>query len=127
MIRYPNLETVVGALKSLGFHVRDLGLLDSAIARSQTRLFGKDTYPTINLKAAAMVQSLISNHPMIDGNKRSSWVLLNYFLVLNGRAISATQDESFEFIMAIAEKKVELQEIAGWLDDHVVDLTPQSP
>lgn len=125
MILYPLLEVVVKALNSLGFHVRDLGLLDSALVRAQTRLYGQDAYPTLSLKAAAIVHSVINNHPMVDGNKRSAWVILNFFLVKNNRALSATQDEGFSLIMSIAEKRLELEEIAAWLEDHMIPLIPK--
>ena len=125
MILYPLLEVVVVALSGLGFHVRDLGLLDSALVRAQTRLYGQDAYPTLSIKAAAIVHSVINNHPMVDGNKRSAWVILNFFLVKNNRALNATQDEAYSFIMSIAEKRIELEEISAWLEDHMIPLIPK--
>lgn len=124
MISYPLLDVVVTTLRGLGFHVRDLGLLDSALVRAQTRLYGQDAYPTLQLKAAAMVHSVINNHPMVDGNKRSAWVILNFFLVLNNRQLRSSQDNAYEFIMSIAEKRIELEEIAAWLEDHMIPLIP---
>lgn len=124
MISYPLLDVVVTTLRGLGFHVRDLGLLDSALVRAQTRLYGQDAYPTLQLKAAAMVHSVINNHPMVDGNKRSAWVVLNFFLVLNNRQLRSSQDNAYEFIMSIAEKRIELEEIAAWLEDHMIPLIP---
>ena len=124
MISYPLLDVVVTTLRGLGFHVRDLGLLDSALVRAQTRLYGADAYPTLQLKAAAMVHSVINNHPMVDGNKRSAWVILNFFLVLNNRQLQSSQDNAYEFIMSIAEKRIELEEIAAWLEDHMIPLIP---
>jgi death-on-curing protein len=125
MISYPLLEVVVSSLKGLGFHVRDLGLLDSALVRAQTRLYGQDAYPNLSLKAAAIVHSVINNHPMVDGNKRSAWIILNFFLVLNNTQIRANQDSAYEFIMSIAEKRIELEEIAAWLEDHMIPLIPK--
>ena len=124
MISYPLLDVVVTTLRGLGFHARDLGLLDSALVRAQTRLYGADAYPTLQLKAAAMVHSVINNHPMVDGNKRSAWVILNFFLVLNNRQLRSSQDNAYEFIMSIAEKRIELEEIAAWLEDHMIPLIP---
>lgn len=124
MISYPLLDVVVTTLRGLGFHVRDLGLLDSALVRAKTRLYGQDAYPTLQLKAAAMVHSVINNHPMVDGNKRSAWVILNFFLVLNNRQLRSSQDNAYEFIMSIAEKRIELEEIAAWLEDHMIPLIP---
>jgi death on curing protein len=124
VISYPLLDVVVATLRGLGFHVRDLGLLDSALVRAKTRLYGQDAYPTLQLKAAAMVHSVINNHPMVDGNKRSAWVILNFFLVLNNRQLRSSQDNAYEFIMSIAEKRIELEEIAAWLEDHMIPLIP---
>lgn len=124
MISYPLLEVVVTTLNGLGFHVRDLGLLDSALVRAQTRLYGQDAYQTLELKAAAIVHSVINNHPMVDGNNRSAWVILNFFLVLNNRQLRSNQDNAYEFIMSIAEKRMELDEIAAWLEDHMIPLIP---
>jgi death-on-curing protein len=124
VISYPLLDVVVTTLRGLGFHVRDLGLLNSALVRAQTRLYGADAYPTLQLKAAAMVHSVINNHPMVDGNKRSAWVILNFFLVLNNRQLRSSQDNAYEFIMSIAEKRIELEEIAAWLEDHMIPLIP---
>jgi death-on-curing protein len=124
VISYPLLDVVVTTLRGLGFHVRDLGLLDSALVRAKTRLYGQDAYPTLQLKAAAMVHSVINNHPMVDGNKRSAWVILNFFLVLNNRQLRSSQDNAYEFIMSIAEKRIELEEIAAWLEDHMIPLIP---
>jgi death-on-curing protein len=124
VISYPLLDVVVTTLRGLGFHVRDLGLLDSALVRAKTRLYGQDAYPTLQLKAAAMVHSVINNHPMVDGNKRSAWVVLNFFLVLNNRQLRSSQDNAYEFIMSIAEKRIELEEIAAWLEDHMIPLIP---
>ena len=59
----------------LGFHVRDAGLLSSAIARPRTTVFGEDAYPDLATKAAALFESLVRNHPLLDGNKRLAVVL----------------------------------------------------
>ncbi len=118
MTRYLSLESFVRETERIGFVVKDLGLLDSALARPRTSLFGKDAYPSLELKAAAMVESIILNHPMIDGNKRSSWFALNAFLLLNGFQISATQDQAFEFVLGVATKKLNLDQSASWIKKH---------
>lgn len=71
---------------ALGGHplVRDYGLLESAAARPQTRVFGADAYPDLWTKAAALGHSLIRNHPLLDGDKRLGWVAMRTFLELNG-------------------------------------------
>ena len=122
MTRFIPLPTFVKELERVGFMVKDLGLLDSALARTKTSLFGEDAYPTLELKAAAMVESLILNHPMMDGNKRSSWFALNYFYALNGKVIVATQDEAFEYVLAVATKALDLNASAQWISQHSADL-----
>lgn len=69
----------------LGFHLRDAGLLSSAIARSRTTVFGEDAYPDLPTKAAALFESLVRNRPLPDGNKRLAVVLTWTFLLNNGR------------------------------------------
>ena len=119
MTRYLTLESFVRETARIGFVVKDLGLLDSALARPRTSLFGEDAYPSLELKAAAMVESIILNHPMIDGNKRSSWFALNAFVLLNGFVINATQDEAFDFVLDVATKKLDLNQFASWIAKHL--------
>ena len=119
MTRYLTLESFLRETARIGFVVKDLGLLDSALARPRTSLFGEDAYPSLELKAAAMVESIILNHPMIDGNKRSSWFALNAFVLLNGFVISATQDEAFNFVLGVATKKLDLNQSASWIAKHL--------
>ena len=102
MTEFVDLEIFVTQLKRVGFHIRDLGLLESALARPQTSLFGEDAYPTLELKAAVMVESIILNHPMVDGNKRSSWLALNLFVEMNDFEIIATQDAVFDYVLDVA-------------------------
>lgn len=83
--------------------VRDLGLLESALARPAATVFGADAYPGLERKAAALVHSLIRNHALIDGNKRLGLVALIVFLGVNGHRLRWTNDEAYGFIMAIAE------------------------
>ena len=122
MTRFIPLPTFVRELERVGFMVKDLGLLDSALARPKTSLFGEDAYPTLEFKAAAMVESLILNHPMMDGNKRSYWFALNYFFALNGKVIVATQDEAFDCILGVATKALDLNASAQWISQHLADL-----
>lgn len=122
MIRYIRLEVFIEATESVGFMVKDAGLLDSALTRPMTTVFGEDAYPSFELKAAAMMQSLIKNQPFIDGNKRSSWLAVNIFCSLNHRTIVASQDEAFEFILGVATDVLDLEAIALWLSRHIKTL-----
>lgn len=118
MTNYLNLEILIEALEETGFYIKDVGLLDSALARPKTTVFGEDAYPTLELKAAAMVHSIIKNHPMVDGNKRSSWFALQAFLAINGFRCLATTDESFDFVLGVATDQLDLEQIASWIAKH---------
>lgn len=82
--------------------VRDLGLLESALARPRATAFGEDAYASLDEKAAALVHSLARNHALVDGNKRLALAGLIAFLGVNGRRLSLTNDEAYDFIMAVA-------------------------
>lgn len=83
--------------------VRDFGLLESALARPRATVFGQDAYPTIHDKAAALLDSLVNYHALVDGNKRLGWVSLRLFYELNGYHVAATDDEKFDLVVAVAE------------------------
>lgn len=92
--------------------IRDVGLLGSAAARPQTTAFGEDAYPDLLTKAAALLQSIVNNHPMVDGNKRLGWLATAVFLEVNGiEASRAANDEVHELVMWIATSNPELDEI----------------
>ena len=91
--------------------VRDHGLLEAACARPQTSWLGIDTYPAIETKAAALVHSIVSNHALVDGNKRLGLAGLIAFLGINGWKLTWSNDEAFEFITELA---------TGQLDDVVL-------
>jgi death-on-curing protein len=92
------------AERTLGgdFVVRDYGLLDAALARPRATAFGKDAYPTLDAKAAALVHSLARNHALIDGNKRLALAALIAFYGLNGRRLTLTNDAAYDLIIDVA-------------------------
>ncbi len=118
MTRFVSLEGFVVELEAIGFHVRDLGLVNSALERPATTLLGNDAYVTIDAKAAAQTESLARNHPFMDGNKRSAWIALNHFLRINGFLLFSTQDEAFEYIQSVATGRFSLDESAAWIESH---------
>lgn len=122
MTVYLDPEVLLSQLTRVGFMVRDPGLLLSALARPQTSLFGVDAYPTLPLKTAALMDSLVNNHPMMDGNKRSSWFAANLFLELNGFELEAATDDAFAFILRIATNDASLEDTADWLSGHMREL-----
>jgi len=96
--------------------VRDAGLLDSAAHRPGTTLFGEDAYPTIFDKAAALLDSIVRNHALVDGNKRSGWLACATFLDVNGCELDAPDDGAYDLVIGIAEGRVELAQIADALE-----------
>lgn len=118
MTRYLELETLIPQLERIGFKVKDAGLLGAALARPEATVFGQDAYPTIWMKAAALFDSLIKNHPMFDGNKRTAWISVNIFLALNNLKLRSDQDSAFDLILGVAKKQIDLNDAAKWFDGH---------
>jgi death-on-curing protein len=103
MTEWLTLEDLLYLADDIGVGpVRDIGLLESAAARPATTLMGADAYPSIELKAAALLHSLVCNHALVDGNKRIGWHATVVFLGLNGHRADLTQDEAFGLTMAVA-------------------------
>lgn len=98
----------------LGFHIRDAGLVSSAIARPRTTVFGDDAYPDLATKAAALFESLVRNHPLLDGNKRLAVVLTWTFLLNNGFALEHSEDDAYDFTIAAAAGQLSLDDIRDW-------------
>jgi len=112
MIDYLTLDDVLAAAEAhLGYpaEVGDYGLLESAIARPQATVFGENAYLTIHEKAAALLQSLATNHALIDGNKRTAFVATALFYALNSLHVTAgaAEDELFDLIIAVATRKLD--------------------
>lgn len=118
MTRYIDLPHAVGVLEDFGLHIRDIGLLSSALARPSSSMFGVEAYPELEVKAAALLSSLSQNHPLFDGNKRFSWILTMTFLEMNGVVIDMELDTAFELVLRTAQSKAELEEIADLLRSH---------
>ena len=115
-VDYLDLEDLLVLTRLLGAGpVRDPGLLESAAARPRTSLFGEDAYPTLELKAAALLHSLCGNHALVDGNKRLSLLATVTFIRANGGRFRLTNDEAFDLVMAVAEGRMDVPEIAASL------------
>lgn len=92
--------------------IRDVGLLGSAAARPQTTVLGEDAYPDLLTKAAALLQSIVNNHALVDGNKRLGWLATAVFLELNGRKASrASNDDVYDLVMWVASTNPHLGDI----------------
>jgi death-on-curing protein len=106
--------------------IRDLGLLDSALAQPRATFDGRDLHPTLLDKAAALCASLVQNHPFIDGNKRVGHAAMATFLVLNGIDITAPTDEQEALILNLAAGRRHRADLLVWLQNHTVKLGPDS-
>lgn len=103
MTNYLELDEVLHIIDVAGLGpVRDVGLLESALARPATTLMGEDAYASLELKAAALMHSVVCNHALFDGNKRLGWVLSIVFIGFNGARMDLTQGEAFDLVMAVA-------------------------
>lgn len=107
---YLDLEDLLHiAERTLGeVAVRDIGLLESALARPAASAFGEDAYPSVHAKAAALLHSIARNHVLVDGNKRLALAAVIAFCGLNGKRLTLSNDEAYELVMSVA---------AGDLDD----------
>lgn len=100
--------------------VRDINGLESAIARPFQSFAGDYLYPSCFEKAAAIGESIIINHPFVDGNKRTGYVLMEIVLRLEGFRITSTDEELYQFVIDISTGDKRFEEIAEWLRKHSV-------
>lgn len=113
MTTYLTLPDLLALADDLGVGpVRDLGLLDSAVHRPQTQLFGHEAYPSLDLKAAVLLESVVSNHPLVDGNKRLAWLATVVFYGLNGAILEAPDDDAYDLVIAMASGQVDYRDAA---------------
>lgn len=103
--------------------VRDFGLVEAAAARPQASWLGTDTYSSLEEKAGALIHSLVSNHGLVDGNKRLGLAGLLVFLDINGYELTWTNDQAFEFTIQIAEGKLAIvSDIAARLQSAMIPI-----
>jgi death-on-curing protein len=104
-VEYLELDDLLVAAQGFVGHppeVRDYGLLESALARPKATVFGEDAYPGIHEKAAALLDSLVNNHALVDGNKRLAWVAVRLFYGFNGYRVCASEDEKVGLVVDVA-------------------------
>jgi len=122
-VEFLDLEDVIGrAIALFGDPppVRDMGLLGSAVARPQTTAFGDDAYPDIWTKAAALLQSIVKNHALVDGNKRLGWLTTAVFLEINHVEISrASNNDVYDLVIDVAAANPSVDDIAQRLRDLI--------
>lgn len=120
MTAYLELDDALGVCRRLGFHLRDAGLLSSALARPATTVGGVEVYPDLATKAAALLESVARHHPLIDGNKRLAWTLTVIFCWINGFAHDTAADEAFDLVVGVAQGAITVDAAAVSLRAHLV-------
>lgn len=120
MTEYLEIEDALQVVDRFGFHVRDIGLLASALARPATTVMGVEAYPQLATKAAALMESVARFHPLIDGNKRTAWTLMVLMLWINGYRHDFTTDEAFNLVVGVAAGDITLQDSARTIAAHLV-------
>lgn len=103
--------------------LRDTKLLKSALARPEQTFDGKDLYPTPIEKAAAILESIVVNHPFIDGNKRTGYILFRLYLLKAGLDIVASQDDKYDLVISIADGSKNIDHIIAWSNEKVKHAT----
>lgn len=125
MVRYLNVKEVLRIHHRVintfgGTHgVRDLGLLQSAVARPQTGFGEFEAYPSLSSKAAALLESLARNHAFIDGNKRTALTSCRTFLKRNGQILEFDHQDLFEFVLDVAQGKLDFARIVQILEQNL--------
>jgi death-on-curing protein len=95
--------------------VRDLGALESALHRPQTGY-----YDTLVHEAAALLESLVQNHPFVDGNKRVAFAVVDVFLRINGHTISADSKSIYDHLVGLLESRTfNMDHLVPWLQQNV--------
>lgn len=122
------LELVIGIHKVLikkyggSEGIRDKGLLESAIERPYQTFDGLELYPTTVDKASAVIESIVKNHPFVDGNKRTGYVLMRLILRKDKKDLKASQEEKYEFVIQIAAGKINFNDIKSWIEEKLIEL-----
>lgn len=129
-VEYLTLDDLLALASDLGVDkVRDLGLLDSAAHRPKSSLMGQDAYPTLHEKAAVLLESVVRNHPLVDGNKRLGWMAVFVFYGLNGFDLDAPENDAYDLVIAVTTGAVAYAEaaerLANWV--HADVAPPRNP
>jgi death-on-curing protein len=99
--------------------ISDRDLLESALLRPYQTFDGKDLYETPIKKAAAIIESIVNNHPFVDGNKRFGYVAMRLILMESGLDLSAKEQQKFEFVIKIAKGELKFEGIHDWIKKNV--------
>ncbi|WP_328362698.1 type II toxin-antitoxin system death-on-curing family toxin [Mycobacterium sp. NBC_00419] len=115
-IVYLSLEDLLALADDLGcLHVRDIGLLDSAAHRPASSPFGADAYAGVHEKAAVLLESIVRNQPLVDGNKRLGWLATYVFYEMNEYELEAPDDDAYDLIVELASGAADFHRAAAVL------------
>jgi death-on-curing protein len=106
--------------------IREVELLEAAVARPAASVFGEDAYATLSEKVAALMHSVARNHPFTDGNKRTATVGAVFMFYINGQRVTWQQEEALGIILRLAEGRCTIEEIAAWFPLVAVPATPDA-
>ena len=112
-------EDALAVLDEMRLVIGDPGLLASAVGRPATTVFGEDAYPDLITRVSALLESVVRNHALVDGNKRAGWALAVVALWLNDCELDYDEDEAFAMVMSVAEGSSRLPDITKWFEDRV--------
>lgn len=118
MIDYLETEDAVLLAEDGGFVIRDLGLLAGAMARPPASAFGRDAYPEMPAKIAALIEAINRSRPVLDGNKRLSWICAVVFAMRNGVNLSAPRVEIDSVVRSVADGSLPLASLEDWIAAH---------
>ncbi len=125
---YLDLSDLMAAAEAFLGHppqVRDVGLLDSALARPASSMYGVEAYPDLHEKAAALLLSLNHNHGLVDGNKRLAWVATRLFYLVDGHDLRMDHDAAYKLVMGIAAGAIDdVKEVADQLRANITRTKP---
>ncbi len=112
-IEYLDVEDLLRLTERLGAGpVHDLGLLKSAAFRPQTTAFGTEIYPSLGLKTAALLHSIVRNRALVNGNKRLALLAFTVFCDINGHTVDVDDDAAFDLVLSAAVDELDLPQIA---------------
>ncbi|MEV3874331.1 Fic family protein [Streptomyces sp. NPDC049906] len=117
-VQLDEILAIAAKINGTAHSVRDLGLLVSATERPRTHVFGAVLYPTLHEKAAALLHAIARNHALIDGNKRTAWLAMRFFLRVNGLPAGHPVPPAAEagpFVEAVAQDHLDVPAIAKQL------------
>jgi death-on-curing protein len=103
--------------------IRGRDLLESAVARPRASFAGEDLYPSLPAKAAALMHSLVRNHPFVDGNKRTGIAAAELFLLANQCRLDADNQSLEDLTSAVAAGTIEQEHLRIWFEQHILEPT----